>query len=91
MSDLLTSYIESVLPTVTELRRDLHAHPERCFQEHDTARKVRQQLQALPGLKLYPPMIETDVVAILNHDRPGPCLALRADMDALPIEEAADA
>jgi len=90
MSDPFEKEIAQVLPLITELRHDLHAYPERCFEERQTARKVREHLQAIRGLKVYPPIIETDVVAVLNSDRPGPCIALRADIDALPMEEQAD-
>src|SRR5690606_25597900 len=44
----------------------------------------------LPNIQVLPPVMETDVVAVLNPDVPGPCLALRADMDALPIVEEND-
>ena len=91
MSDSLLHMIDDVLPAVTELRHALHAHPEASFEEHETARRVREALAKVDGLKVYPPFVGTDVVAVLNEGRDGPCLALRADMDALPIEEAADA
>jgi len=82
--------IERVLPEIRALRRDLHAHPELSFKEYNTAGKVRELLGRLPNLRVLPPLLETDVVAILNPDRAGPCIALRADMDALPITEELD-
>lgn len=87
MSDPLIERIESVLPEVTSLRHDLHAHPEPSFKEYTTSSKIREILSRLEGIELLPAMIETDVVAVLNGDREGPCIAFRADMDALPIEE----
>ena len=90
MADLLTRLIDQVLPEVIALRRELHAHPEPSRQEHETCRRIRERLVKLPGFKVLPPLGETDVVALLNPDRKGPCLALRADMDALPIQEDAD-
>ncbi len=86
MADL----IERVLPEVIALRRELHANPELSLKEYNTSRRVREMLARIPGLKILPPMMETDVVAVLNADRAGPCLALRADMDALPINEETD-
>ncbi|MBN1669696.1 MAG: amidohydrolase [Kiritimatiellae bacterium] len=80
--------IDSILPSLVELRRGLHAHPEWRFQEHETAARVRAALQALPGLELETGVGgTTGMTAVLGRNRPGPCVALRADMDALPIEE----
>ena len=87
--DHLDRRIEQVLPEVIALRRELHAHPELSRNEHETARLVRRRLAGLANLKVLPPLMETDVVAVLNPDRDGPCLALRADIDALPIQEEA--
>lgn len=85
--DLFAKHVESVIPQVTEFRRELHANPELSFQERETAQRIRARLQQLPNLKVLPPYIETDVVAVLNEDKPGRCILLRADIDALPIEE----
>jgi len=90
MEDLFGSRIEDIAAEMVRFRRELHAHPELSFQEHQTARRIRERLQQIPGLTVLPPYIETDVVAVLNADRPGPCLVLRADIDALPIEEETD-
>jgi amidohydrolase len=67
-------------------RRHLHARPELSFAEHETARFVRERLEALGGLEIDRPT-PTSVVARLRAGRPGPTLALRADLDALPITE----
>jgi amidohydrolase len=67
-------------------RRHLHAHPELSFHEHETARFVREALGSLGGVELESPT-PTSVVARLRTGRPGPTLALRADIDALPIQE----
>ncbi|MGC9312324.1 MAG: M20 metallopeptidase family protein [Sediminispirochaetaceae bacterium] len=71
-----------------ELRRDFHMHPELGFQEHRTAEKVEGYLK---DIGLVPRRVaETGVVAVLEGTNPGPMLLLRADMDALPIEEEND-
>lgn len=90
MADRFGQLIERIVPEMGVFRRELHAHPELSFQEQETARKVRAFLERLPNVRVLPPLIGTDVVAVLNPDREGPCLALRADMDALPITEETD-
>jgi len=67
-------------------RRYLHAHPELGFQEHQTAAFVAGRLRDL-GLEVQTGVAGTGVVALLRGARPGKTALLRADMDALPIEE----
>jgi amidohydrolase len=78
--------VAEVLPDVIAWRRHLHAHPELSYREHETSAFVRERLQAFDGVKIHSPT-PTSVVATLAGGRPGPTLALRADMDALPIHE----
>jgi len=68
------------------LRRDLHRHPELSGEEHRTAGIVAERLRSL-GLEVLSGVGGTGVVGLLRGSRPGPCVALRADMDALPIQE----
>ena len=70
------------------LRRDFHKHPELGLEEFRTAEKVSAYLEDL-GLEVHRPT-ETGVVGLLKGDRQGPTLMMRADMDALPIQEAND-
>ena len=70
-------------------RRHLHANPELSFEEVETSAFVREQLGALDGIEIERPT-PTSVVARLRGARPGRTLALRADMDALPIQEEND-
>ena len=72
------------------LRRDLHAHPELSFQEQRTAGIIADRLRAA-GLEVQTGVAGTGVVALLRGAQPGKTLALRADIDALPITEAGDA
>ncbi len=76
-------------PKVIEWRRDLHRHPELSNREFRTAAKVSEHLQSL-GLEVQTGVAHTGVVALLKGDYPGPLIALRADMDALPVTEAVD-
>jgi amidohydrolase len=69
------------------VRRDLHAHPELAFCERRTAAKVAERLQAA-GLDVRTGVAQTGVVGVLRGGRPGRTVLIRADMDALPIEEA---
>jgi amidohydrolase len=86
----LLAAAESLAPQVIAWRRHLHRHPELSFEEHATAQYVFDVLAALPGLELSRPTA-TSVVARLRGARPGRTIAVRADMDALPIHEENDA
>jgi amidohydrolase len=77
---------DSVRETVIAWRRHLHQHPELSFHEERTARFVADTLASFGGLEITRPT-PTSVVARLKGSRPGPVLAMRADIDALPIEE----
>jgi amidohydrolase len=68
------------------LRRDLHAHPELCYQEHRTAEVVAQQLTNW-GISVERGLGRTGVVGVLKNGTGTRSVALRADMDALPITE----
>lgn len=78
----------ALAPALVELRRDLHRHPELGFQETRTAGVVAQRLRAL-GLEPRTGVGRTGVVADIVGG-PGPVVAVRADMDALPIQESPD-
>ncbi|MCF8032355.1 MAG: amidohydrolase [Desulfarculaceae bacterium] len=64
----------------------MHQIPETAFQEHETSKYVARFL-AEAGLAVDAQVAGTGVVGLLDSDRPGPCLMIRADMDALPVEE----
>lgn len=67
-------------------RRHLHMHPEVGFEEHETAAYIEAELRKMPGLTVTRPTA-TSVLAVLKGGRPGRTILLRADIDALPIEE----
>lgn len=74
---------------LVDTRRDVHRHPELKFEEKRTAALVRDRLDAL-GLAPRTGVGRTGVTAVLEGETPGPCVMLRADMDALPIQEEGD-
>ncbi len=81
--------LPAVMPKVVGWRRDIHAHPELSFEETRTAALVAEHLRGL-GLEVQTNVGKTGVVGILRGGRPGPVVALRADMDGLPVTEQVD-
>ncbi len=86
---MLADAAESVRQDVLQWRRHLHAHPELSFQEEETANFVYDILKTFAGLEVSRPT-RTSVMARLIGSSPRPVLAVRADMDALPITEEND-
>lgn len=78
--------VERLQPAITEVRHRLHQNPELSNREFKTAGLVADHLRAL-GLEVRTGVAHTGVVGLLRGGRPGPTVALRADMDALPVTE----
>ena len=74
---------------VIEWRHDLHQHPELSNREFRTAGKVAKHLKSL-GMEVQTGVAKTGVVGLLKGKKPGKTLALRADMDGLPVKERND-
>ncbi|MFC4635572.1 amidohydrolase [Dokdonia ponticola] len=85
----LEKEIKAVESKVIEWRRDFHQNPELGNREFKTAEKIAAHLKSL-GMEVQTGIAFTGVVGILKGKRPGKVLALRADIDALPVEERAD-
>jgi hippurate hydrolase len=68
-------------------RRHLHMHPELAFDCHETAAWVVERLREMGVDEIHEGIAKTGVVALIKGQKPGPVIGLRADMDALPIEE----
>ena len=81
--------IAAITPRVVAWRRDIHQHPELSFQETRTAALVARHLNAL-GLEVRTGVGGHGVVGVLRGGRPGATVALRADMDGLPVTELVD-
>jgi len=77
---------DAILPKVVAWRRDFHEHPELSNRELETSKKIAAHLSAL-GLEVRAGIAKTGVVGILRGGKPGPVVALRSDMDALPVVE----
>ncbi len=78
--------LRPILPRITAIRRDLHAHPELAFGEWRTAEVVAAHLQAL-GLEVHRGLAGTGVIGKLSRGSSDRAVGLRADMDALPLDE----
>ena len=85
----LDSRFKAIEPKVVAWRRDIHQHPELGNRETRTAKLVADHLTKL-GLEVRTGVAHTGVVAVLRGGKPGPVVALRADMDALPVTEEVD-
>ena len=88
-NEKIEELINKELDLIISVRRDIHAHPELGMNEHRTAKVVYDNLQNL-GLKIETGVGKTGVVALLEGKNPGKTLLLRADMDALPMDELTD-
>lgn len=83
--------VSSILPKETieklvEFRKEIHRSPELSGQEFETAEKIKSYLEQLGGFEVSS-VAETGVLAIKDYKESGPCVLLRADIDALPIQE----
>lgn len=78
--------VRALLPRLVHWRRSLHQQPELGFEEHRTATLIARELGDL-GLSPRTGVAGTGVVCTIEGDRPGPVIGIRADMDALPIQE----
>ena len=78
----------SISNWIISIRRELHEHPELMYEEFKTSELIRRELDKLE-ISYKHPIAETGVLASIGNGN-GPCVALRADMDALPIHEETD-
>ncbi|MFL6548915.1 MAG: amidohydrolase [Povalibacter sp.] len=85
----LDNAAKSLQPKIISWRRDIHEHPELSNREVRTSQLVAKQLTSL-GLQVKTGIGLTGVAALLKGGQPGPTIALRADMDALPVTEQVD-
>src|SRR2546428_3003065 len=80
---------KKVEPKVIDCRRDIHQHPELGNREFRTSKLVADRLRGL-GIEVKTPIAHTGVIGLLRGGKPGRVVALRADMDAVPVVEPGD-
>ena len=86
MSEIKT-YVESIFDELVAIRRDIHAHPETGSQEVRTSALIRAELEKMGMDEIQSPL-PTAVVGLLHGKKgPGKCVGLRADIDALQVNE----
>jgi amidohydrolase len=79
--------IKEVEPQLISWRRHFHENPELSNREYNTGKYIAEFLKTLPNVEVRYPVASTGVVAVLKGGKPGPVVALRADIDALPVLE----
>ena len=89
MINRIRTLADGIFPEVVRLRRAIHRRPELAFEEHETAALIAHTLRGM-GIEPITGIAKTGVVGMIEGGKPGPTLALRADIDALPIQEASD-
>lgn len=86
MNQFVKSLVDSYENELKEFRHHFHEHPELSFEEYETASFIRENLKQM-GVELQDGITGTSTVGILKGSEPGPCIAFRADIDALPVDE----
>lgn len=92
MNDLLKKVLkvrDKYLEQVISIRREIHKNPELGFEEFKTSNLIKESLESI-GIRDIKEMATTGLVAVIDSGRPGRTLALRSELDALPIEEDTD-
>lgn len=86
MKDMIKSLVDSYEAKLIETRHYLHENPELSFREYNTAEYIRANLARM-GIEIQNGISGTSTVGILHGELDGPCIAFRADIDALPVQE----
>ncbi len=86
IAEKIKNISNQIFPNLVKLRRELHQYPELAFKEYKTSERIAEELEKL-RLDFKKGVAKTGVVCVLNKGKKGKTLALRADMDALPVVE----
>lgn len=91
VNEKILYYAKKIEPILISLRREFHAHPELSFKEYRISKRIAEELFKIVGIEVRENLADgTGVMGILEGEKPGKCILLRADIDALPIEEKTD-
>ncbi|QJR09513.1 N-acetylcysteine deacetylase [Usitatibacter rugosus] len=88
--EAIATAAEKIEAKVIAWRRDLHQNPELGNREFRTSKLLAAHLRSLPGIEVQEKIAHTGVIGVLKGGQPGPVVALRADIDALPVKELVD-
>jgi amidohydrolase len=77
---------KDLLPDLILLRRKLHQYPELSFKEFETSKRIAKELEQI-GIPYYSGLNKTGIIGIIEGDKPGLTIGIRAELDALPISE----
>jgi len=88
--EAIAAAADKIEAKVIAWRRDLHQNPELGNREFRTSKLLAAHLRSLPGIEVQEKIAHTGVIGILKGGKPGPVVALRADIDALPVKELVD-
>jgi amidohydrolase len=87
MIQIIQQQSEQILDEIIAVRRHLHQHPELSFHEFETSKFVQSKLDEY-GISYSAGIVETGIIGLIKGEKgSGKCIALRADLDALPIQE----
>ena len=86
MKQKVKEMVDAIYPTLVEIRRDFHRHPELGLEEYRTSSKIKSYLKET-GIKIDQLIGETGIVGLIEGASDGKTIGLRADIDALPIQE----
>ncbi|MEG0092108.1 MAG: M20/M25/M40 family metallo-hydrolase, partial [Oscillospiraceae bacterium] len=89
ITDKIIELSNSLEQHTLEIRRKIHSNPELSFKEFETSKLVCQELDRI-GIPYEKSPVEPGIIATIDTQRPGKFVMLRADMDALPLQETAD-
>lgn len=91
MRDALTGDAEDIMEQIVAWRREFHQFPELAYEENITASRIAAALEAMPSMEVVRGLgAATSVIGVLRYDIKSPALVLRADMDALAVQEETD-
>lgn len=83
----MKKHIDHIIPAIIKIRQTIHSHPELRYEEHDTAALVLKTLQSFGYQDIQIGIAGTGISVMIDSGKPGKTVALRADMDALPLQE----